>query len=60
MAEGGDQLIECWIYARSTYLLYLRLRIKWYSDALADFFFGLGNELRGYIRLGFGGYKREH
>ena len=42
MAEGGDQLIERWIYAGSTYLLYLRFRIKGYSDALADFFFGLG------------------
>jgi hypothetical protein len=40
-------LIERWVYSRSTYLLYLRFRIKGHSDALADFFFGLGNELHG-------------
>jgi hypothetical protein len=45
MAECRDQLIEGWIYAGSAYLLYLGFRIKGYGDALAHFFFGLGNEL---------------
>jgi hypothetical protein len=45
MAERRDQLIEGRVYAGSTYLLYLGFRVKGDSDALADFFFGLGNEL---------------
>jgi hypothetical protein len=28
-------------------LFYLRFRVKGYGDALADFFFGLGDELNG-------------
>lgn len=45
MAECGYELIESRIHARSTYVLYLRLWIKRYSDALSNFLFCLGDEL---------------
>lgn len=45
MSESYNELIEGWVYPRSTYLVNMRLWIKRYRDALSQFLFGLGNEL---------------
>ncbi len=50
MAQCRDELIESWVYTRSTYVLYLRLWIERYRYALADLLFCLGNELYLVVR----------
>lgn len=49
MAEGGNQLVEGWIYTSAAYLFYLRLGVKRHSDALGYLLLGLGNELNGVL-----------
>jgi hypothetical protein len=60
MAQSRNQLVECRVYTKSTYLFYLRFGVKGYGYALVYFFFGLGNELKGNLLgrlrwVGFGG-----